>query len=546
MVTTDLLAVVERGGVQFRGPVQAAIGPPDTEQPVRRVSVVEIPGRYGAGLVGVERARGNLGAMLGEHGADRLDPETGAVLIDVIEDQRSRRSSSAAAKNADAVFKVSFALRSSAFSRSSSLILTLISVGTPGRSPRSISSRLIHPRKVSGFTSTSSPISRHARERDSAGYLDGGHETARRPKCKRRQSLNIARMTREEVNDVTALANVPVEAYYDRLMTLSDDELRLRDEVLTWLPQTIIDCHVHCNLPSHVDEIPESIFYHMMSSLPYGSLQQSTAISDLLFPGRVVRKLVFAHAFFGINHRAVNDYLAAEAVDLGHRVALFGPADDESYVVEELQSGRWAALKMYYLAGPVKRSKILDVFSMRILSAAQESQTPIILHVPTPLTASIGEVEEISKILPDLPIVLAHCGVMHLPSDATATAIRRAADLKNVFMDTARVHSAEVLSVALGAFGPSRILFGSDEPLSLLRSVTYHNPDLGPRIVTDFPYHWTDMEEFKIYGNLATNAVNSIWEQLTSLRAAIVAVCSQPDEATEAVLHSNANALFGF
>lgn len=60
--------------------------------------------------------RGDLHAVLGEHSADRGDPEPILVSVDVINDHRSRRSTSAAAKHADAVFKISLALRNSAFS----------------------------------------------------------------------------------------------------------------------------------------------------------------------------------------------------------------------------------------------------------------------------------------------------------------------------------------------------------------------------------------------------------------------------------------------
>ena len=77
-------------------------------------------GHEPASPVGVVGARGDRHVVLGEHPADRLDPETVPVGVDVGDDQRSLRSSSAAAKNADAVLRISFARRSSAFSRSSS------------------------------------------------------------------------------------------------------------------------------------------------------------------------------------------------------------------------------------------------------------------------------------------------------------------------------------------------------------------------------------------------------------------------------------------
>ena len=65
------------------------------------------------------------------------------VLIDVVDDQREGRSSSAA-KKADALFKIAFARRSSRTSRSSSASRVASSVVVPGRRPVSISSSATH------------------------------------------------------------------------------------------------------------------------------------------------------------------------------------------------------------------------------------------------------------------------------------------------------------------------------------------------------------------------------------------------------------------
>ena len=51
-------------------------------------------------------------AVRTEHPTDRHDPEPAGMTVDVVHDQPSRRSSSAAAKNADTVFKMSLANRS--------------------------------------------------------------------------------------------------------------------------------------------------------------------------------------------------------------------------------------------------------------------------------------------------------------------------------------------------------------------------------------------------------------------------------------------------
>src|SRR5690625_4504179 len=70
--------------------------------------------------------------------ADGLDPELISIQIDVSDHLVVGRSSSAA-KKADAVFRISFARRSSAFSRFSLRIWACSSEDTPGFLPASTS-----------------------------------------------------------------------------------------------------------------------------------------------------------------------------------------------------------------------------------------------------------------------------------------------------------------------------------------------------------------------------------------------------------------------
>src|SRR5262249_3727941 len=81
--------------------------------------------------------------------AYRLDSELPPVLVDVV-DHLARRPSSSAAKKADALFRISFARRSSRFSLSSSVIRRRSSEVTPGRLPSSISACLTQLRSDSG------------------------------------------------------------------------------------------------------------------------------------------------------------------------------------------------------------------------------------------------------------------------------------------------------------------------------------------------------------------------------------------------------------
>src|SRR5690606_31726446 len=120
--------------------------------------------------------------------ADRLDPESVLVLVDVGDHHLRRRSSSAWAKKADAVRRMSFARRSSRFSRSSSLSRSRSLVVILPLRPWSVSARRTQPRKVSavhpifaaiepiaahcdGYSLSCSNTMRTARSRTSGEYL---------------------------------------------------------------------------------------------------------------------------------------------------------------------------------------------------------------------------------------------------------------------------------------------------------------------------------------------------------------------------------------
>ena len=177
------------GGVpQLAHAVDATVGHPQVEQGVGVVGVVKIGRRHRTLLLGgVVGGRGDLHAgLLGQHTTDRVDPEPFAVRVDVLDDHRSRRSTSAAAKNALAVRNISLARRSSRFSRSSSAIrpvlarrprpVTSVDFGLPDPGPQRLR---MHPQLV-GY-----PLNRAPRPRRIPPSLQ------RHPRCPLPQLLRV-------------------------------------------------------------------------------------------------------------------------------------------------------------------------------------------------------------------------------------------------------------------------------------------------------------------------------------------------------------------
>src|SRR4051794_28514668 len=142
--------------------VQLPVLPPQSHDGIHQIRVLQVGIGNRGPLAGMVSVRRNRYIVLGEHGTDRLDAEPLPVIVDVGDDYRSRRSSSAWAKKADAVFRISFARRSSAFSffRRAFSSASDNPEGSTGRSAFSAASTQF--RSVAGLMPSSSPTLRRA------------------------------------------------------------------------------------------------------------------------------------------------------------------------------------------------------------------------------------------------------------------------------------------------------------------------------------------------------------------------------------------------
>lgn len=340
--------------------------------------------------------------------------------------------------------------------------------------------------------------------------------------------------------------DLPIEDYFAHAYRLSAEEIRIRDELMDWIPDRIIDAHAHCNLPAHVVEINPRARIHMLSTFPYFPLEDSERLRTMFFPGKELRSLRFAKTFRGLNHRAANDYLLEQS-PAEDRVALFDLPEDIEYTNQMLAHPRVSALKMYWSYVEPPAETIYDFFRPEILEAAQELDVPLVLHLPKMIVRSLDDLLQVVRDFPRLRMVLAHLGLSKLVVPGLEEAIKAAAQYNTLFMDTALNPSADVMSIALKHFGAGRIMFGSDEPLNLIRSVAYQNPSLGERIVTDYPYHWVDQDEFREYGHLAEGAIHAHWQSMIAVKGGIERLSpAEQERAKYQVFHDTAIGVYGF
>ncbi len=342
------------------------------------------------------------------------------------------------------------------------------------------------------------------------------------------------------------MTNIRREAYLEHARDLTIVEQGFISEFAAWLPQDIIDCHAHCNLPEHVLSITGRAYNHMLSTFPSFTLDESDDWNALFYPGKIVRSLRFPMVFKGIDYRAANLYLLEKSAP-EDRVALYGIPDDMDYTVHMLVHPRVSALKMYcsYLEPPA--THIYQYFPKAVLSIAQRLNKPVILHPPAKITDCRGELELLIRDFPDLRICIAHLGLDREQTPCLEDTFAMLSGHPLVYLDTALVQSVEAITTALRIFGFGRIMYGSDAPLHLIRSVDYRHPKLGWRIASEYIYHWSDPTEHKNFGHLAIGAPHVHWTALAAIKSAIcILATSQQESAKQNIFRENARSFYRF
>jgi len=336
------------------------------------------------------------------------------------------------------------------------------------------------------------------------------------------------------------------DAYLAYAAQLTERERVLITDFRDWLPATIIDCHAHCNLSEHVHSVDARAYGHMLSTFPSFTLEESSRWHAVLHSGTNIRSLRFPKTFRGVDHRAANDYLLTNSAP-DDRVALYGLPDDPEYTLSMLNHSRVSALKMYYSYLEPPATKIYEYFPKLVLAAAQAHDIPIVLHPPRNIVVCLDQIIRLSIDFPRLRVCLAHLSLTKSLVPGLETAFHKLASYPNVVFDTALVPSAEVVSMAIELVGVDRIMYGSDEPLNLIRSVPYTHPEKGERLATDYPYHWVDPKDFQRYRHLAANATHAHWSALGAIRSAIARLPIEKQEATKlAIFHDNAKRFYRF
>jgi len=244
--------------------------------------------------------------------------------------------------------------------------------------------------------------------------------------------------------------------------------------VAGFVPTRIFDFHTHLLRGSDFTDVNRPQFVEPGLVMDAAALLRGL---EAWLPHREVRALCFGIPARNVDAPAINEWVAKEvAAQSGWRaLALARPDDDPEKISAHLSSGHFAGLKVYHLF-----AERTDSFNCEVEEFVPEWMWEVLhahrgilmLHIVKDTAmadpANQAAVRRLCRKYPNCQLVLAHVARSFSHRHALE-GLRCLRDLDNVWVDTSAVCESQAFAEAIEVFGPERILFGSDFPISNFR-----------------------------------------------------------------------------
>lgn len=291
--------------------------------------------------------------------------------------------------------------------------------------------------------------------------------------------------------------SIEIQGYVNHSLELNSEEQRLRAEAVATVPEGVIDMHGHIGLADYSDGIDPAFLSRLVSVYPYFPYEEHLRARSVLWGDRQdVRQVVFTFPFRGIDIRAGNEYVQNVcATDTSFIPFLTGDPYDNDYTLSQLDNPTWKGLKMYTKLMWEDIHEITKFFPVPVLEKVNELGLPIVLHLPHNLMQDVGQLVDLAGKYTNMTFQIAHFGIARGDWQEVRAALEATRDFPNIVFETSFYTVPEVIAEALRIVGPGRIVYGSDVPLDLVRAEFVPAENGVERLLTDYPYHWTNPDE---------------------------------------------------
>jgi len=309
-------------------------------------------------------------------------------------------------------------------------------------------------------------------------------------------------------------------------------------ELETFVPPKVFDAHCHIWLEADV------AFRIPGWSGDVGAEEYLRFMEDL-HPGRQMAALFLSFALpddLDGRHR-MNEFVGRETARSGSFRGEFFvcPDDDPEWVRQEVRRLGLHGLKCYHTFSPVKptwEAGIADFLPESLVKVADDEGWVITLHmVKSRAVADRGNIDCIRRYCeryPNMKLILAHSARGFQPAH-NLEGLPHLKGLDNLYFDTSANCEPMAHQAILRFFGPKKLMYGSDLPVSHLRGRSLAAADSFIWLYRDSPV-WGEKHA----------AIDPVLVGLEHLRSVKWACWSErlSDEAVEDIFWNNAARLF--
>lgn len=257
------------------------------------------------------------------------------------------------------------------------------------------------------------------------------------------------------------------------------DKRIYENELFGFLPDEIIDIHTHVHSKKNKKKknTDRQVMWPSLVA-EENTGEQITKTYQLMFPGKKVTPMIFTTANKNEDYEATNEYVAGESAEFGYPALYFSmPWQTNEQLKNKCSEGNFLGLKSYLSFAPDDKAEadieIYDFFPRHQLEAADRNGWIVMLHIPR--HGRLGDpvnqrqLIEIDQRYPNAKVIVAHIGRAYADVDAK-DAFNILSNTRNLLFDFSANTNENMMYMALKTFGPKRVLFGSDLPITRMRT----------------------------------------------------------------------------